>query len=55
MWLTDRPMVEASAAGVEIGAREIYVAVAPDRESESGAGIRNGLWCKVGKLAAGLQ
>jgi len=32
MCLTDRPTVEASAAGVDIGAREIYVAVPPERD-----------------------
>lgn len=32
MCLADRPTVEASAAGVDIGAREIYVAVPPDRD-----------------------
>jgi hypothetical protein len=34
MCLADRPLVEASAAGVDIGAREIYVAVPPDRDEE---------------------
>jgi transposase len=34
MCLADRPMVEANAAGIDIGAREIYVAVAPDRDPE---------------------
>src|ERR1700692_550275 len=32
MCLADRPVVEASAAGVDIGAREMYVAVPPDRD-----------------------
>jgi transposase len=32
MCLADRPLVEASAAGVDIGAREMYVAVPPDRD-----------------------
>ena len=34
MCLSNRPTVEASAAGVDIGAREIYVAVPPDRDPE---------------------
>jgi len=34
MCLTDRPAVEANAAGIDIGARELYVAVPPDRDSE---------------------
>ncbi len=34
MCLSDRPLVEVSAAGVDIGAREIYVAVPPDRDAE---------------------
>jgi transposase len=32
MCLSDRPMLEANAAGIDIGAREIYVAVPPDRD-----------------------
>jgi transposase len=32
--LTDRPVLEANAAGIDIGAREIYVAVPPDRDAE---------------------
>jgi hypothetical protein len=31
MCLEDRPILEANAAGIDIGAREIYVAVPPDR------------------------
>jgi Transposase IS116/IS110/IS902 family./Transposase. len=34
MCLADRPLIEASAAGVDIGAREIYVAVPPDRDEQ---------------------
>jgi len=34
MCLADRPMVEARAAGIDIGAREIYVAVPPDLDPE---------------------
>src|ERR1700733_9346299 len=34
MCLADRPMVEANAAGIDIGAREIYAAVPPDRDPE---------------------
>ena len=34
MCLSDRPMVEAEAAGIDIGAREIYVAVPPDLDPE---------------------
>jgi hypothetical protein len=30
--LEDRPMLEANAAGIDIGAREIFVAVPPDRD-----------------------
>jgi transposase len=32
MCLEDRPLLEANAAGIDIGAREIYVAVPPDRD-----------------------
>lgn len=34
MCLADRPTVESNAAGIDIGAREIYVAVPPDRDPE---------------------
>ena len=30
--LDDRPVLEANAAGIDIGAREIFVAVPPDRD-----------------------
>ncbi len=30
--LKDRPLLEANAAGIDIGAREIFVAVPPDRD-----------------------
>ena len=32
MCLDDRPILEANAAGIDIGAREIFVAVPPDRD-----------------------
>ena len=32
MCLEDRPILEANAAGIDIGAREIFVAVPPDRD-----------------------
>jgi hypothetical protein len=32
MCLEDRPVLEANAAGMDIGAREIFVAVPPDRD-----------------------
>ena len=32
MCLDDRPVLEANAAGIDIGAREIFVAVPPDRD-----------------------
>src|SRR4249920_3934982 len=32
MCLEDRPLLEANAAGIDIGAREIFVAVPPDRD-----------------------
>jgi transposase len=32
--LADRPVLEANAAGIDIGARELYVAVPPDRDPE---------------------
>jgi hypothetical protein len=32
MCLEDRPVLEPNAAGVDIGAREIFVAVPPDRD-----------------------
>jgi transposase len=32
MCLTDRPCLESNAAGIDIGAREIFVAVPPDRD-----------------------
>jgi transposase len=34
MCLEDRPLLEANAAGIDIGAREIFVAVPPDRDEE---------------------
>ena len=34
MCLEDRPILEANAAGIDIGAREIFVAVPPDRDEE---------------------
>ena len=34
MCLQDRPIGEAHAAGIDIGAREIYVAVPPDSDAE---------------------
>src|SRR5215469_13571288 len=34
MCLEDRPVLEANAGGIDIGAREIFVAVPPDRDSE---------------------
>lgn len=33
MSLDDRPVLEANAAGIDIGAREIFVAVPPDRDA----------------------
>ncbi len=30
----DRPIVEPNAAGVDVGAREMYVAIPPDRDTE---------------------
>ncbi len=32
MCLEDRPILEANAAGIDIGAREVFVAVPPDRD-----------------------
>jgi len=32
MCLENRPLLEANAAGIDIGAREIFVAVPPDRD-----------------------
>lgn len=32
MCLEDRPILEQNAAGIDIGAREIFVAVPPDRD-----------------------
>jgi len=34
MCLEDRPLLEANAAGIDIGAREIFVAVPPDRDEQ---------------------
>jgi transposase len=34
MCLEDRPVLEPQAAGIDIGAREIYVAVPPDRDAD---------------------
>jgi transposase len=34
MCLEDRPILEANAAGIDIGAREIFVAVPPDRDEQ---------------------
>src|ERR1700730_15113285 len=30
----DRPVIEPNAAGVDVGAREMYVAISPDRDPE---------------------
>src|ERR1700719_2257497 len=30
----DRPVIEPNAAGVDVGAREMYVAISPDRDTE---------------------
>jgi transposase len=35
MCLEDRPVLESNAAGVDVGAREMFVAVPPDRDAES--------------------
>lgn len=35
MCLEDRPLLEANGAGIDIGAREIYVAVPPDRRQRA--------------------
>jgi len=32
MCLEDRPLLEENAAGIDVGAREVYVAVPPDRD-----------------------
>ena len=34
MCLDDRPLLEPNAAGIDIGAREIFVAVPPDRDEQ---------------------
>lgn len=34
MCLGDRPVLESSAAGIDVGAREMFVAVPPDRDAE---------------------
>jgi transposase len=34
MCLEDRPILEPNAAGIDIGAREIFVAVPPDRDAD---------------------
>src|SRR6516164_7492315 len=34
MCLEDRPVLEPNAAGIDIGAREIFVAVPPDRDEQ---------------------
>src|SRR3982750_4371267 len=41
MCLEDRPCLEPNAAGIDIGAREIFVAVPPDRDEHPGASIRD--------------
>ena len=33
MCLEDRPILEKNAAGIDIGAREMFVAVPPDRDA----------------------
>ena len=33
MCLEDRPLLEPNAAGIDIGAREIFAAVPPDRDA----------------------
>ena len=30
----DRPVIEPDAAGIDVGAREMFVAIPPDRDSE---------------------
>src|ERR1022692_3933364 len=35
MCLEDRPLLEPNAGGIDIGAREIFVAVPPDRDETS--------------------
>ena len=30
----DRPILDSSAAGIDVGAREMFVAVAPDRDAD---------------------
>ena len=37
MCLEDRPCLEANAAGIDVGAREMYVAVPPDRDQHPSA------------------
>ena len=39
--LAPAPMLEPNAAGVDIGATEIYIAVPPDRDSSAGAAVRD--------------
>ena len=34
LYQQDRPVVEPNAAGIDVGAREMYVAIPPDRDSE---------------------
>jgi transposase len=34
MCLADRPILEQDAAGVDVGAREMFVAVPPDRDAQ---------------------
>src|SRR4029453_13954280 len=39
MCLEDRPVLENNAAGVDVGAREMFVAVPPDREAHPGGDL----------------
>jgi hypothetical protein len=39
MCLEDRPILEQNAAGIDIGSREIFVAVPPDRDQNPGSCI----------------
>ena len=36
----DRPVLEPNAAGIDVGSRQMFVSVAPDRDSSAGSGVR---------------
>jgi hypothetical protein len=44
LYQQDRPVVEPNAAGIDVGAREMYVAIPPDRDSEPVRVFKSSQW-----------